>query len=225
MPEAATPSGIPGKKLLLGLLAVFGIAVIPFVIVPTLIHRSEGIDLPDLGDVPPFALTDDAGQTFTEQALRGHPTIVNFVFTRCDTVCPIISMKMQRLQDKLSDRRAESIKLLSISVDPAYDTPERLAAFAQRYKARPDKWRFLTGPVDKVRALVEGPFMNSMIQEGLSPSGAPEISHSGYFALVDGDLKIRGVYNSSDMPKLDELMHHARYLARTSKGYKFGGGP
>jgi protein SCO1/2 len=124
------------------------------------------------------------------------------------------------------DRRAESIKILSITVDPANDTPEKLAAFAAKYHAIPEKWRFVTGPVDKVHALVEGPFMNSMMQEGLTKTGAPQISHNGYFILVDGDLTIRGIYDSNDVKKLDELQHHARYLARTGSGrsYKFGGG-
>lgn len=219
----AAPTAIPGKKLLLGLLAILLVAVVPFIVVPTLFKRGETVKLDDLGTVTPFSLVDERGQVFTQEALRGHPTIVNFVFTRCDTICPIVTMKMERLQDKLQDRRAEPIKLVSISVDPAYDTPERLAAYAARYNAQADKWRFVTGPVDKVRALVEGPFMNSMILEGQTPSGAPAISHNGYFALVDGDLRIRGVYDSNDVKRLDELLRHARYLARTSGSYKFGG--
>jgi protein SCO1/2 len=222
--DAASPSGIPGKKLLLGLLTVFVVATVPTIILPTLACRKDAYNLPDLGTVPAFTLVDDHGQTFTETALRGHPTIVDFVFTRCDTICPVISTRMARMQEKLSDRRAESIKLLSISVDPTYDTPEKLAAYAAKFEARPDKWRFLTGPEDAVKRLVEGPFMGLMKPEGTSPGGAPAISHSGYFMLVDADLKIRGVYDSAELPKLEEMMRHARYLARTSSGsYKFGG--
>ncbi len=216
--------GIPGKKLLVGLLGIFLAAVIPAVILPTLVCRNDGIELPDLGAVPAFALTDERGLAFTEEGLRGHPTIVNFVFTRCDTICPVISMKMEKLQERLSDRRAEDIKLVSITVDPKHDTPTRLAAYGEQFHARNDKWRFLTGDPEKVRALVEGPFMNSMMSEGLTPTGAPAISHNGYFVLVDANLMIRGVYDSNDIKKLDQLMHHARFLARTSRGYKFGGG-
>ena len=215
--------GIAGKKLLVGLLGIFLAAVIPAVILPTLVCRNDGIELPDLGTVPAFSLTDERGLAFTDDGLRGHPTIVNFVFTRCDTICPVTSAKMEKLQDKLSDRRAEDIKLVSISVDPGYDRPDKLAAYARQFNARPDKWRFLTGDPEKVRALVEGAFMNSMMSEGLSPSGAPAISHNGYFVLVDGKLVIRGVYDSSDIQKLDSMMHHARFLARTSGSYKFGG--
>lgn len=215
---------VPGKKLTLGLLAVFLFAVVPSIIVPTLMCRGGEPKLEVLGVVPAFNLLDERGHVFTEEALRGHPTIVDFVFTRCDSICPVISARMQRLQEKLLDRRADSIKLMSVTVDPAYDTPDKLAAYAERFGALPEKWRFVTGPVDKILALVEGPFMNSMRHEGKTPSGAPSISHNGYFLLIDADLQIRGVYDSSDVTKLDELGYHARFLARTGAGrsYKFG---
>ena len=218
--------GVSGKKLLMGLLVVLLLAVLPGFVVPTLVCRETELTLPDLGTVTAFNLVDEQGRPFTEEALRGHPTIVDFIFTRCDTICPVITMKMQRLQEKLMDRKADPIKILSITVDPANDTPEKLAAYAAKYHAIPEKWRFVTGAPDKVKELVEGPFMNSMMQEGLTKTGAPQISHNGYFILVDGDLTIRGIYDSSDVKKLDELQHHARYLARTGSGrsYKFGGG-
>jgi protein SCO1 len=209
-------SPVPGRRLLLGLLTVFLAAVVPAVVAPTLMCRRPDPELPDLGAVGSFALTDERGQPFTDAALRGHVTIVDFVFTRCDTICPVITMKMARLQDKTVDAAAV-IKLASFSVDPAYDTPERLAEYAQRYRADPARWRFVTGPPDDMRRLVEGPFMNSMANEGITPSGAPAISHSGYFLLVDGNAHVRGVYDSNDIKRLDQMIHDARYLARTSR--------
>ncbi len=217
--------GVPGRRLLVALLAILALAVVPAVVVPTLRARAEQPELADLGDVPAFSLIDQHGAQFTDEALRGHPTIVGFVFTRCDTICPVISMKMHWLQEKTADRKGAAIKLVSISVDPGYDTPPRLLAYATRHQADSGRWRFLTGPQEAVRALVEGPFMNSMLQEGVTASGAPAISHSGYLLLVDGDLKIRGVYDSNDVHALERLMHDARYLARTHRSYKFGGGP
>lgn len=224
---AAIPKsrGVPGRKVLLIVLVLLLAVVIPSVFVPNLMCRPEPPKLADLGTVPPFALVDAEGQPFTDEALRGHPTIVDFVFTRCDTICPILSMKMQRIEEKTRDKRGEAIKLLSFTVDPAHDTPARLAAFAAKYRANPLRWKFVTGPVEQVRALVEGPFMNSMAVEGTATSGAPNIAHGGYFLLVDGDLKIRGAYDSNDQDRLDQLLRDARYLARTQRsGYKFGGG-
>ena len=217
------PIGIPGNKLLIGLLGTLVAIVVPAIILPTLVCRKDAYDLPDLGTVPPFSLVDDQHQTFTEAALRGHPTIVDFVFTRCDSICPMLSARMAKLQEKLSDTRAESIKLLSISVDPQHDTPDVLAAYAHRFGAHPDKWRFLTGPREDIVRLVTGPFMGLMRPEGVSPGGAPAITHSPFFLLVDANLTVRGVYDSRDLPKVEQMMRHARYLARTGGAtYKFG---
>lgn len=212
--KAAQP--IPGRRLLFGLLVVFLVAVVPSIIVPTLMCRPEDKQLPDWGEVGSFALTDQLGQPFTDDAMRGKITIVSFVFTRCDTICPVISMKMARIQEKTFDLGRE-IKLVSFSVDPAYDTPERLAEYAKKYGADPERWRFVTGPYDKVYSLIEGPFMTSMMRDQDRPSGVPDIKHGGYFLLLDRNLHIRGKYDSDIINQLDALMHDARYLVRTTR--------
>jgi protein SCO1/2 len=211
---ADTAQPIPGRRLLFTLLVVFLIAVIPAVVVPTLMCRREHKPPADLGEVTPFALVDQTGAPFTEAALRGQVTIVSFIFTRCDTICPVISMKMQRIQDKTFDV-GKKVKLVSFSVDPVYDTPEKLAEYAKRYAALPERWRFVTGPFDKVHALIEGPFMTSMMRAQDRPSGVPDIQHGGYFLLLDPNLHIRGIYDSDLINQLDALMRDARYLART----------
>lgn len=196
------------------LLVVLLVAVVPAVVVPTLMCRPERKPLPDLGEVTAFSLVDQTGAPFTDEALRGKVTIVSFIFTRCDTICPVISMKMQRIQEKTFDV-GQQIKLVSFSVDPTHDTPERLAEYAKRYNADPERWRFITGPYDKVHALVEGPFMTSMMRKPDRPTGAPDIAHGGYFLLLDPELHIRGIYDSDLVNQLDALMRDARYLART----------
>jgi protein SCO1 len=207
---------LPGRRLLIGLLVILIAAVVPAIVVPTLMCRPADPALDDLGAVGSFTLVDERNQPFTDAALRGHVTLVSFLFTRCDSICPVTTMKMERLQERTFDARAH-IKLASFSVDPAYDTPARLAEYALRYHADPARWRFVTGPPDEVRRLVEGPMMNSMANEGVTASGAPSISHSGYFLLVDGNGHIRGAYDSSDITRLDEMVRDARYLARTGR--------
>ena len=215
-----TPSTAPkrhrGKRVLLVMLAIVVLGAVPAVVVPILWTRGKPPKLSDLSTIPPFSLIDERGQPFTEAALRHHPTIVSFIFTRCDTVCPITSMKMEKIQDKTFDA-GQKIKLLSISVDPNYDNPERLTAFAAKYHANPERWRFVTGAADAVQALVEGPFLTSMQTEAPRSDGVPNIAHGGYFMLVDGDLHIRGMYESNDIQRLDEMIRDARYLARIAK--------
>ncbi|HEY5923940.1 MAG TPA: SCO family protein [Kofleriaceae bacterium] len=217
VPAVAEPAQpIPGRRLLVGLLIVFLAAVIPGVVVPTLMCRPEEKQLPDLGSVPGFTLVDQLGQPFSDVVMHGKVSIVSFVFTRCDTICPVISMKMARIQDKTFDI-GRDLKLVSFSVDPAYDTPERLAAYAKKYGANPERWRLVTGPYDAVYKLIEGPFMTSMMRVEDRPTGAPDIKHGGYFMLLDKQLHIRGIYDSNLVNQLDALMHDARYLVRTSR--------
>ncbi|MEO8844572.1 MAG: SCO family protein [Kofleriaceae bacterium] len=219
MPESLapiTPSRIRGKRVLLVMLAIVVLGAVPLVAIPILWSRGKAPVLRDLSTLPAFTLVDERGQPFTEEALRHHPTIVSFIFTRCDTVCPITSMKMEKIQEKTFDA-GQHIKLLSISVDPTYDTPARLTAFAQKYNADPGRWRFVTGPADAIKNLVEGPFLTSMETEAPRPDGIPNIAHGGYFMLVDGDLHIRGMYESNDIHRLDQMIRDARYLARISK--------
>jgi protein SCO1/2 len=202
-----------GRRVLLIMLAIVIVAAIPAVVVPIL-GRRHPPKLDDLGTVTAFQLTDDRGQPFTEASLSGHPTIVSFIFTRCDTICPVTTMTMTQLQDKTFD---EPIDLLSISVDPTYDTPARLAEYAKKYHADPERWRFITGSADRIHDLVEGTFMTSMLREADRPGGVPNIAHGGYFLLVDGHLHIRGRYSSSEVIELDKLIRDARYLARTKQ--------
>ena len=216
MPLVRSTLPVPGRRLLLALLVIFLAAVVPAVVVPTLGCRRSDPHLDDLGPVGTFSLTDERGEPFSDAALHGHVTLVSFLFTRCDTICPVTTMKMARLQDKTFDAAAK-IKLASFSVDPAYDTPARLTEYAQRYHADPARWRFVTGPGEDMRRLVEGPFMNSMVNEGVTRSGAPNISHSGYFLLIDGNAHVRGAYDSNDIQRLDEMVRDARYLARTGR--------
>jgi len=221
----AASNGIPGRRLLIGLLIVLGAAVIPAVFLPTLMCKAADPELRDAGALPDFALTDERGQPFTQDALRDNVTIVSFIFTRCDGICPMTTMRMQGIQEKTFDA-ADKIKLLSISIDPKYDTPARLAAYATQYHADPARWRFVTGSYDAIQALVETGFQQNMQLDGTTPGGAPNIAHSGYFALVDTHGHIRasavndqaaGGYDYREDQRLDQLIRDARYLARTRK--------
>ena len=112
-----------GRRVLLGALVVLLVAVVPGVVVPTLVCRRSTPPLDDYGAVPAFRLVDHTGAVVTEEALRGHPTIVNFIFTRCDSVCPGVTLRMAHIQELTGDPAGEAIKLVTFSIDPENDTP------------------------------------------------------------------------------------------------------
>ena len=221
MSTAVTPPApLSGRRVLIAMVVILLAAVIPAVFVPTLACRPADPELDDLGVVPPFSLVDERGQPVTEEALRGHPTVVDFVFTRCDNICPTMSMRMHGIQDKTFDA-GKRLKLVSFTVDPTHDTPQVLADYAKIHQADDSRWRFVTiapgQSPDKLRTLIQDIFKNSMKVTGTQDNGAPAVGHTPYFMLIDGDLHIRGAYNSGDLPRLDELMRDARYLIRSRK--------
>lgn len=102
-----------------------------------------GPDLPRLGEVPAFTLIERSGQPVTRADLLGKVWIANFLYTRCPSECPLMSHALAQLQDALAAER--DVRLVSMTVDPEYDTPEVLTHYAQRFAAHPQRWLFLTG--------------------------------------------------------------------------------
>lgn len=95
-------------------------------------------------DVPAVALTDQRGARvdLREALSRPGPVLVQFIFTSCGTICPVLTQTAVATQ-----REVRGLDVVSISIDPDEDTPARLAAYAQRHRARND-WYFLTGSAD-----------------------------------------------------------------------------
>lgn len=104
-------------------------------------------------DLPDRRLVDMNGrETSLLRELDGDkPLIVNFIFTTCTTICPVLSATFSQVQSALGDG-AEDVRMISISIDPEEDTPERLRAYAERYHAGPE-WRFFTGSLDDIIAI------------------------------------------------------------------------
>lgn len=95
--------------------------------------------------VPQVRLVRDDGKgvSLPDELNDGHPIVMNFIFTSCTTVCPLVSQTFAQLQHKLGADR-DRVHLVSISIDPEQDTPARLAAYAQKFGAGPE-WRYYTG--------------------------------------------------------------------------------
>ena len=98
--------------------------------------------------IPDVTLVDMNG---TRVALREvlnskSPIILNFIFTSCTTICPVMSATFQQVQQKLGPKRSNA-RMVSISIDPENDTPAKLKDYAQKYKVEP-QWKLLTGSLD-----------------------------------------------------------------------------
>jgi protein SCO1/2 len=107
---------------------------------------------------------------------------------------------------------AANVTLVSFSVDPAHDTPERLRAYAQAHGADGARWRFLTGDPGAVRLAVEKGLMTAMESSG-EAGGVPNIAHGSHFVLVDGGGRIRGTYDMNDDDAVDRVVRDLRLVA------------
>ncbi len=167
--------------------------------------------LPVLAQLPRFALTDQEGRPFGSRELDGRAWAASFIFTRCPTVCPRITARMARVQDR-TRQLAPSFHLVTFSVDPAFDTPERLAAYARAHRASPRLWSFVTGSEAAVREAVVGG-MKVAMERQTGPGGRFEgVLHGSALVLVDQRGRLRGIYDPEDDAALDRLVRDAGLL-------------
>ena len=108
-----------------------------------------------IGDpLPDFRLTDQPGQIVTGADLAGKVLAINFIYTRCPLpdICPRLSANFAALQQRFAPALGKDLMLLSVTVDPEYDSAEVLAQYAKRWGASYQGWRFLTGDVASLAA-------------------------------------------------------------------------
>ena len=165
-----------------------------------------------LATLPPFVLEDQHGRPFGLDDLRGRVFVADFIFTRCAGTCPMITHRMKALQAELAaDPALAEVGLLSISVDPEFDTPAVLDGYARAHDADPRRWVFLTGTRSGVRGLVREGFKLPI--EDQDDKVMP-IVHSQHFVLIDRAGRIRGLFDALDDAGIQELRHAlARLLA------------
>jgi protein SCO1 len=200
----ASPSAVLWKVILLGFPLFVGTIFFFFWLRQTneLTHRP----LNSLGKVPEFRLTNQNGQPFGSQELRGKIWMADFIYTTCPGPCPMISSRMSETQKPLRDT---DVKLVSFSVDPAHDTPAVLRGYAEKLSAQPGRWEFLTGNKTTIEQLSRDGFKLAV---GSNESGQP--IHSTRVILVDRAGEIRGYYDATEADAVTRLLADAHHLLR-----------
>jgi len=172
--------------------------------------RHEPAPPPVLSNLSPFALVDQSGTPFGNEELSGRVWVVNFIFTRCSSICPLLTRAMRQLETRYDEENVSGIGLISVTVDPEFDTPGVLAGYAERAGADSARWLFLTGEPEAVRRFIVDGFKTPMGPES-DAAGVMDIAHSGKLVLVDGSGGIRGYYDS-DKTGLDEVFHRSQHV-------------
>jgi protein SCO1 len=171
--------------------------------------------LPVHAEIPDFTFTDQHGESFGSAQLRGKVWVADFIFTRCPSICPLLTEKMRNIQHR-SRQLGDGFHMVSFSVDPEYDTPQVLGEYARTHKVSQTRWTFLTGPFDELKKTVEKGLKISMGRD--NPNDAlPSITHGTHFVLVDQKMQIRGFYDSEDDKAMAKLLDDAGLLM--NRGY------
>ncbi len=202
---------------------------------------ASGAAPPVLGGVPAFSFQDQRGQAVTRADWLGSVVIVNFIYSRCAEACPLSTAHMLKLQTVYE--REGRVRLVSISVDPEFDTPEVLSGYAEKLGVRSPRWSFLTGEKEAVYRLARGGFRLGVFDPNAAEqtSGLPvlktwlvwainavtpaaawahsgedhqPIQHSARLVVVDLQGRIRQYYDSKDADVLQRVERDVALLLR-----------
>jgi protein SCO1/2 len=240
-PENAAPSAPrPGQIQLSPRWLIFAALALAVPLGTLFLSRPDKPRLPVLVDLPPFQLTDQLGRPFGKKEMLGRVWVANFIFTSCAEACPRLTQKVRGIQDRLTPaEQAGAIGLVSLTVDPERDTPQRLREYAQSFGVNEAVWRFVTGPQAEVERTVVQGFRVAMAKVKPEPEpGSPQavavapaatqadaakeqarihaeafdIVHGEQLVLVDVQGRIRGYY-TADEKGTERLLRDARLLA------------
>ncbi len=167
------------------------------------LNQSED-SLPKLHKISSFHLTNQENKPYGTEQLKGKTWVVNFVFTRCQGPCPLITKKMKGLQDRF--KGDSDLNYLSITMDSGFDKPDVLKNFGKKYHADFSRWNFLTGDQDEILSLARNIFK-------VPADKNPEM-HTTRFILVDSELHVRGYYNSLEEESFNKLSHDIEELKK-----------
>lgn len=162
----------------------------------------------------PFTLVNHLGDTVTEQDVTDQILVVDFFFTRCPTICPVMTENLGRVQATLSPE--DPVRILSHSVTPEADSVPVLARYADKHSVHPAHWWILTGEKKHIYELARRSYF-TCLEEG--DGGMQDFIHTENMALVDEEGRLRGFYDGTDQTHVNQLIDDLHLLIdkKTSK--------
>ena len=167
---------------------------------------------PETGVVTPepvrdWQFVDQSGRPFGTADLRGKVYVADFFFTSCPTICPRVKSQMLRIQDRFKDN--PDFMLVSFSIDPKRDTPERMTEYARKLGITDmDRWRFINGDKFEIYDL-DADYLSVALE---NPDAEGGFDHSGYILLVDREGYLRAYASGLVEEEVDHLMEDIQLL-------------
>ena len=136
--------------------------------------------------VPDFKFVNQNGDTISNKDYLGKVYVIEFFFTTCPSICPIMNKNLVEVEKELGENK--DFGIVSISIDPQHDTPEVLKQYAENYGIDNPNWNFLTGDKEDIYKLANKGFGIFANTDETVPGG---FAHSGMFALIDREGYVR----------------------------------
>lgn len=155
--------------------------------VPKVVDRFKKTDLHTFNKVPDFEFIDQEGQTITNKTYEGKVYVVEFFFSTCPSICPLMNQKMLTIQDSFFGN--PEFGIASISITPEIDTPDILKEYAKKNGITHKNWHLLTGKSEEIVYTLSN--QGFKLYAGKGDAEHAGFEHSGLFALVDKEGNIR----------------------------------
>ncbi|CAM4288734.1 SCO family protein [Aquirufa beregesia] len=159
--------------------------------------------------IPSFQFLNQDSTWVSDKNYEGKIYVADFFFTSCPTICPKMKTQMLRLYERYAHEN--QLALLSFSIDPDFDRPHVLKAYASRLQVQSPKWNMVTGEKAKIYELGQKSFMVTA-QEDKNEAGG--FVHSGAFILVDKQRHVRGIYDGTQEQEVNHLMEDIELLLK-----------
>jgi protein SCO1/2 len=200
-----------GWSILFGVLALVCLLTVALLLVQ-LKKEAAHLDLPVIGPVAAFSLTNENNQAVSLADLKGRVWVADIIFTRCPGPCLRMSKQMKELQIALPT--TSKVKLVSLTTDADYDTPSELLKYAGRFEADTNRWMFLTGDKRAVANLAIDSLKLTAVAKKPEERATPEdlFVHSTIFVIVDKKAQLRSVFQTGG-EGVDWLKSKAAILA------------
>ncbi len=173
---------------------------------PELVDRSVQ-DVNKNHTVADFSLTNQNGETITQEDYKDKIYVADFFFTRCTTICPIMTNNMVKLQETFLEDN--EIKLLSLSVTPGIDSIPVLREYATNKGVIDSKWNITTGNKKHIYNLARKSYF-AVVDQG--DGGLQDFIHTTHFVLVDTKKQIRGIYDGTSDLEIERLIADIKIL-------------
>ena len=158
-----------------------------------------------------FSLTNQNGETISEQFYDNKIYVADFFFTTCPTICPIMTENMFYIQEKTIN---EEILLASFSVTPKIDSVAQLKKYAIKKGVDDKKWNLLTGDKKEIYELARKSYL---VAKDDGDGGKYDMIHTENFVLIDKERRIRGFYDGTNIEEMDKLLDDIKILQNSYK--------